>query len=181
MSDLWFTPRLTIPNISDLNWINQGSGGYNIYGAGYPQRGPGNVLSNCTGYAWGRWREILGYNHSLPMGNGGNWYAYNTTYAEGQTPKLGCVACWGGPNVDGHVAIVEQIFYNSDNSVNYCIVSQSGWGWSDYFRTRQISPSNNWWIYNDVGTFQGFIYLPVDFLPCPINFKSRKKLKVRLY
>lgn len=181
MSDLWYTPRLTIPSTTDLNWIMYTYGGYNAYTyPGYPQYTTGSVLSNCTGYAWGRWREILGYWHSLPVANGGNWYAYNTTYAEGQTPRLGCVACWGGPNVDGHVAIVEQIFYYSDNSINYCVVSQSGYGWADTFRTRQISPSNNYWIYNDVGSFQGFIYLPVDFLPCPMDLGNKKKVRVNI-
>ena len=182
MSDLWYTPRLTIPSQSDLNWIMYTYGGYNAYTyPGSPQYTTGSVLSNCTGYAWGRWREILGYWHSLPVANGGNWYAYNTTYSEGQTPKLGCVACWGGPGVDGHVAIVEQIFYYSDNSVNYCIVSQSGYGWADTFRTRQISPSNNYWIYNDVGSFQGFIYLPIDFpLPCPMDLGNKKKVRINI-
>ena len=127
----------------------------------------------------GRWREILGYNHNLYTGNGGSWYGHTSDGYQRSTttPLLGCVACWGGGGYDGHVAIVEEIHYHSNGTVDYCKVSQSGWGWSDTFRTRNISPDNNWWIYNDVGTFQGFIYLPVSFLPAPI-IERRKRIKV---
>lgn len=183
MSDLWFTPRLTAPPNTDLNWIKTTYGGYNPCILGYPSYGTGNVMANCVGYAWGRWREILGYYHNLSTGNGGTWYG-NTSdgyQRSTTTPELGCVGCWGGPGVDGHVAIIEEIYYDSDGIAQSCLVSESAWGSSNFWRTRTIRRSNNWWIYNDVGTFQGFIYLPVDFLPCPINFKSRKKLKVRLY
>ena len=182
MSDLWYTPRLTIPDTTDPNWIRTANGGLNPCIPGSPQYAPGSVLSNCVGYAWGRWREILGYWHNLYTGNGGSWYGHTSDGYQRSTttPRLGCVACWGGPGVEGHVAVVEEIYYTSGGSVDHCVVSQSLYG-SITFSTRTIRPSNNWWIYNDVGTFQGFIYLPVDFLPCPINFKSRKKLKVRLY
>ena len=181
MSDLWYVPRLTIPATDDKNYLKSGYGGYNPCILGNPLYAPGSTLSNCVGYAWGRWREILGYNHNLSTGNGGTWYA-NTGdgyQRSTTTPRLGCVACWGGSGVDGHVAIIEEIYYTSGGNIDHCIVSQSGWGWADTFRTRTIRPSDGWWIYNDVGSFQGFIYLPVDFLPCPI-FQRRKKVKVNI-
>lgn len=181
MSDLWYVPRLTIPDPDDLNWIKYTAGGYNAYTlSGSPQYSANSVLSNCTSYAWGRWREILGRSHNLPVANGGNWYAHSDGYERSTTtPRLGCVACWGGSGVEGHVAIVEEIYYTSGGAIDHCVVSQSGWGWADTFRTRTIRPSDGWWIYNDVGSFQGFIYLPVDFLPCPI-FQRRKKVKVNI-
>lgn len=183
MSEPWYTPRLTTPSSSDLNWIMYTYGGYNAYTyPGNPQYAPGSVLSNCTSYSWGRWREILGYWHNLPIANGGNWYGHSGDGYQRSTttPKLGCVACWGGPGVDGHVAIVEEIIYWSDMSVNYCTVSQSNYNGMT-FGTRTIRPSNNWWIYNDVGTFQGFIYLPIDFpLPCPMDPGSRKKVRINI-
>lgn len=179
MSNYFFVPRLTVPAQDDPNWIKQGYGGYNHCILGNPLYAAGSVLSNCTGYAWGRWLELLGTTTcNLSTGNAGNWYAYNDGYPRSPTtPQLGCIACWGGPNVDGHVAVIEEIYYDSGGNVDHCTVSQSGWGWADTFRTRTIRPSDNWWIYNDVGTFQGFILLPVDFLPAPIIGRN-KKVKV---
>ena len=180
--DLWFTPRLTIPDPTDKYWIKQGYGGYNRCVLGSPAYSYGSVLSDCTGYAWGRFLELLqATDCNLSTANAGAWYGHTSDgYARSTTtPKLGAVVCWGGSGVQGHVAVIEQIFYNSGGSVDHCVVSQSGWGWTDTFRTRTIQPSNNWWIYNDVGTFQGFIYLPIDYaLPCPIKFRKRNKIKV---
>lgn len=180
MSDLWYTPRLTIPAVDNLNWIKTTYGGYNLCRLGQPLYGPGSVLSNCTGYAWGRWREILGYQHNLYTGNGGSWYShtsdgYQRSY---DTPRLGCVACWGGSGVDGHVAIVEEMYYDSNGIVQSCLVGESAWNSYNTFRTRTINRSNNWWIYNDVGTHQGFIYLPVEFLPCPMELGNKKKVRI---
>lgn len=178
MSDLWYTPRLTTPSTTDLNWIKTTYGGYNPCILGYPSYATGSVLANCVGYAWGRWREILGYYHNLYTGNGGSWYGHTSDgYSRGSTPQLGCVGCWGGGGVDGHVAIIEEIYYTSGGAIDHCIVSESAYGSTPYFRLRSINPYNNWWIYNNVGTFQGFIYLPVDFLPAPI-IGSNKRIKV---
>ncbi len=90
------------------------------------------------------------------------------------------MACWGGSGVDGHVAIVEEMTLDSDGIVQSCLVGESAWQSTNTFRTRTIRRSNNWWIYNNVGTFQGFIYLPVDFLPGPVIFNGGKKMKVRI-
>lgn len=184
MSDLWYTPRLTIPSKTDLNWINYHYGGYNYCMAitdGW-QYSTGSTLPNCTGYAWGRWREILGYRHNLYTGNGGTWYGHTSDGYQRSTttPKLGCVACWGGSGVDGHVAIVEEMTLDSRGIVQSCLVGESAWQSTNTFRIRTIRRSNNWWIYNNVGTFQGFIYLPVDFLPGPVIFNGGKKMKVRI-
>lgn len=145
-----YSPRLEAPSSSDLNYIKTTHGGYN-YCINIDN---GSVLPNCVGYAWGRWREILGKYHKLSRGNAENWYP-NTSdgYERGQDPKLGAVACWEDPNGAGHVAIVEVI--NDDGTI---ITSNSAYGGQRFYlltfdENMRISGYN----------FQGFIYLPIEF------------------
>lgn len=152
-----FVPRLEAPDKTDLNWISNDYGGYN-YCITINKR-TGSVLPNCTGYSWGRWREILKRKAPLPTTDAENWYP-STTLRKGQTPELGAVICWrkgaAGVHYDGagHVMIVEEIL---DNGVIVC----SGSNYSGtYFYTRRFLPGYAW-----PGTgliFQGFIYLPED-------------------
>ena len=165
-----YTPRLSEPSTSDLNWIHYTEGGYNYCIIG--SNGGISVLPNCTGYAWGRWRELLGEYHNLSRGNAEKWFL-NTSdgYARGQVPKLGAVICWSVGTIDdgtdgaGHVAIVEQI--NDDGSI---VISQSGWG-SPRFWTQTINKN---YYYGSSYKFQGFIYLPIEYgdhddVPTPIS------------
>lgn len=152
-----YSPRLSAPSTSDLNWIHVNNGGYN-----YCIKISGNsCLPNCVGYAWGRWREFLGSYHNLSRSNAEMWYL-NTGdgYSRGQTPKLGAVMCWAkgvaGNAADGagHVAIVEKI--NSDGSIT---CSNSAYGGTRFYTLTLKAPYN-------VGTgysFQGFIYPPINF------------------
>lgn len=145
-----FTPRLTEPSITDPYWIQVGSGGYNpcIYACG------NSVLPNCTGYAVGRFMEILGTTTcNLKSLNGGEYWGYTSDgYQRGQTPRLGAIACWSKIGEAGHVAVVEQI--NADGSI---IVSESGWGCAKRFWTNTLSKG---YKYGTSYIFQGFIYNP---------------------
>ena len=152
-----FVPRLAAPAASDKNWIHADHGGYNlcIHISG------GSVLPNCVGYAWGRWRELLGKYHNLALTDAETWYP-NTGdgYERGQTPKVGAVACWrkGSENSDkdgeGHVAIVEKV--NADGSI---VTSESSSGGSRWY-TRTHKPPYN---IGSTLVFQGFIYIPVEY------------------
>lgn len=154
-----FNARLTEPSTSDKNWIKTTHGGYNYC----IEIKNGSCLPNCVGYAWGRWRELLGAYHNLSRGNAENWYG-NTGdgYKRGSTPKLGAVICWrkgkAGNSSDGagHVAIVEKI--NSDGSIT---TSESAYGGAR-FKTKTYKPSNNYYLGSSY-TFQGFIYPPIEF------------------
>lgn len=151
-----YVPRLSAPSTTDKNWIHTSAGGYNscieIKG--------GSVLPNCVGYAWGRWRELLGTKPALSRSNAENWWG-NTKdgYERGSAPKLGAVICWrkgkAGVAKDGagHVAVVEQI--NADGSI---LTSNSAYG-STRFYKKTIKPPYNFGKY----VFQGFIYLPISF------------------
>ena len=151
-----YTARTTAPSTSDKNYKHTSAGGYNycILVSG------GSVLPNCVGYAWGRWRELLGKYHELSRNNAESWYLKNDGYKRGKTPKLGAVMCWrkgvAGVESDGagHVAIVEKIY--EDGSV---LTSNSAWNGSRFY-TKTIKPP-----YSLGGSyvFQGFIYLPISF------------------
>lgn len=113
----------------------------------------GEITGQCTGYAWGRFMEILGDTPKLSTANAGMWYGYTQDgYQRGQTPKLGAVACWSKPGAAGHVAIVEEI--HDDGSIT---LGQSGYSSQNRFWTGKGSPPN---YYHSPYVFQGFIYNP---------------------
>lgn len=151
-----YSPRLSAPLHTDKNWIHYTNKGYN-----YCIKIIGNAcLPNCVGYAWGRWREILGKYHNLSRNNAENWYGnIKDGYARGQVPKLGAVICWSKGQVGnandgaGHVAIVEKI--NADGSITCSN--------SDYMG-RYFYLSTHYPPYAIKGfRFQGFIYLPIKY------------------
>lgn len=148
-----FDPMLSAPSTKDKNWIHYTFGGYN-----YCILISGNsCLPNCVGFAWGRWRQLLGKKPALSLGNAENWWAYKDNYQRGQTPRLGAVACWrkgkaGEPSDGaGHVAIVERI--NADGSVT---LSNSAYGGRRFFLCTLKPP----YYFGPNYYFQGFIYLP---------------------
>ena len=117
------------------------------------------ISGNCVGFAWGRWRELLGKKHNLSCSDAERWYGKNDGYKRGKTPKIGAVICWRKGRADtdsdgmGHVAIVEQV--NSDGSV---LCSNSAY-YSTYFWLSTHKPPYSFGGY----TFQGFIYNPVEY------------------
>lgn len=152
-----YTPRTTAPSTNNKNYMHTSAGGYNPC----ILIGKGSVLPNCVGYAWGRWRELLGKSPKLSRSNAENWWG-NTAdgYKRGQTPKLGAVMCWRkgkagvGSDGAGHVAIVEKI--DADGTVT---CSNSGYGGPRFYNKTMKPPYSLGSAY----TFQGFIYLPIDF------------------
>lgn len=148
-----FTARTSAPSASSRYWIHTSAGGLNecIKVSGK------SVLPNCTGYAWGRFYEILGKRPKLSKANAEMWYG-NTSdgYARGKTPRVGAVACWAKGKVGnskdgaGHVAIVEAVY--SDGSF---LTSNSGYK-STRFYTKKIGKDCRLAGY----TFLGFIYNP---------------------
>lgn len=168
MSKVIFKPRTTAPSTTDKNYlrINQGGLNYAIAVTGV------SVLPNCVGYAWGRWRELLGQFHELSRGNAEVWWGKRDGYERSQTPRLGSIICWrqGSPAVyedgAGHVAVVEDI--KEDGTI---ITSNSAYKGSRFYM-RTLKPP-----YNMGGTYvlQGFIHPPVDFV---MNKPQETKYKV---
>lgn len=120
----------------------------------------GHILTGqCVGYVWGRWREVLGYNHNLPYGNAKT--IYRDALARGfsgstNIPRIGSIIVWGGGTY-GHVGVVESIEPNGD-----IWVSDSNYG-SVWFRYYKRYRKNG---YRSLGgkSLIGFVYLPITFL-----------------
>lgn len=119
-----FTPRLTQGNIYDSN--NSYYRTYNSFPYDY-----NTGMPNCTSFCYGRWNEISAVTSNPNWGfygNGGDWYreGVNAGYQHDQSwnPQLGALVSWddGG---EGHVAVVEQINYDSNNYPVSIITSNS--------------------------------------------------------
>ena len=156
-----YKQRTSAPSTSDKNFIHTSFKGYNK--CLIIDNKTGSVLSNCVGYCWGRWRELLGYDPRLSRGNAEDWWS-NTSdgYKRGQLPKVGAVICWkkgqvwNGNDGYGHVAIVEEVKTNGD-----IVVSESMYG-SVRWRRHTYTKASNYYL-GDKYVFQGFIYFPTEF------------------
>jgi surface antigen len=153
-----YAPRTSAPNSTNKNYIKNTKGGYNKC----MEIKKGSCIPNCVGYAWGRWREILGKSHNLSTGNAENWYAKKDGYKRGTSPKVGAVICWrkgkAGVASDGagHVAIVEKV--NSNGTI---LTSNSAYNGTRFY-TKTLKKSNNYYMGKNY-TFIGFIYVPMEF------------------
>lgn len=160
-----FKPRMTKPEKGNKYYITKAKGGYSNAIKGKPTDPDCDVLSNCVGYAYGRFNEIGGYGccKYLSPVNAENFIQYAGGLEVGQTPKLGACMVWkkgaslSGSDGAGHVAIVEKII--SDTQI---VTSESGWG-SSAFWTKTRNKGNGNWGAGSGYTFLGFIYNPA---PC---------------
>lgn len=159
-----FVPRLTKPEKNNKYYIRKQNGGYSDAIQGSPTDKDCNVLSNCVGYAYGRFNEIGGFGSCkyLKPVNAENFIQYKGNLESGMTAKVGACMVWQGGNTlsasdgAGHVAIVEKVI--SDTEV---ITSESIWGGSAFF-TQTRKKGNGNWGYN--GKFLGFIYNPAELI-----------------
>lgn len=163
-----FIPRLTKPEAGNKYYITRAKGGWSTAIVGNPVDKDCNVLSNCVGYAFGRFNEIIGdtkMTHLQPV-NAENFFAVAQSQGlkTGQEPKLGAVAVWqkgatlNSSDGAGHVAVVEQI--NADGSIT---TSESGYKCSNPFWTaRRTKGANGQWGGGNGYKFLGFIYLPEE-------------------
>ena len=145
-----YVPCKSLPSVRFPWWIRTAAGGISPCIPGSPLLETGSTLSNCVGWAWGRYQQIHGsVDPRLPASSAGSWYrqAQAAGMSTGSTPALGAVLCLGG----GHVAIVEEIA--DDGTFINC--SESDYGGAAFtYRTRYRA--NNYEL--SVGGFQGFIY-----------------------
>lgn len=160
-----FKPRTTKPEEGNKYYITKSKGGYSGAIQGKPTDPDCNVLSNCVGYAVGRFNEIGGYGccKYLSPVNAENFIQYANGLEVGQTPKLGACMVWrkgatlSNSDGAGHVAIVEKII-----SSTQIVTSESGWN-SSPFWTKTRNKGNGNWGAGSGYTFLGFIYNPA---PC---------------
>ena len=155
-----FKMRTTKPESGNKYYIRKSSGGYSPCITGKPTDPDCNVLSNCVGYAVGRFNEEIEANGCkyLKSCNAENFIRYNPELESGQSPRLGSVMCWEGKGSKaGHVAIVEKIDY-----VKRRIETTNSAYNGKTFYTRTLSMDNNYYM-GSAYTFQGFIYPDVEF------------------
>ena len=110
-----YVPRLSKPEDGNP-YYNRQPKGYSTAILGKPVDPGCDVLSNCVGYAFGRFNEIAGsttMKYLKPV-NAERIWQYRRTLKSGSEPKLGACMVWqkgtsSGDDGAGHVAIVEQI------------------------------------------------------------------------
>ena len=156
-----FKPRFNRPEQGNKYYITLGAGGFSRAIIGKPTDKWCNVLSNCTGYGYGRFHEICKrpqMDYFDPV-NAEDIYenAQRHGLKTGQEPRLGAAMIWEGiGDKCGHIAIVEQL--NTDGTI---ITSESGWNCSNPFWTQKRDYCDGNWDPNKAAyRFKGFIYQP---------------------
>lgn len=153
-----FTMRTTKPGAGNKYYIRKAQGGYSNAIYGKPIDSECNVLSNCVGYAYGRFNEIGGYGYCkyLAPVNAENFIQYKGSCEVGMVPKVGACMVWEGKgDLAGHVAIVEKVYDN-----NHVYTSESGYGSKNPFWNSHRYNNNGRWGCNSNYKFLGFIYNP---------------------
>lgn len=175
--------RKTKPKKGNNYYIRKASGGYNPCIAGKPTDPDCDVLSNCVGYAVGRFNEIGGYGECRYLGNRNAERFTDLAKAQGltisDTPTLGGCMVWCKGKVStssdgaGHVAIVEEIHANGSITT-----SESGYGSTPPFWTKLRSGAN--WGQSGAYTYLGCIVNPaVDAVPTSTIRKGDRGEDVR--
>lgn len=164
MTDKQFKMRTTKPEAGNKYYVTKANGGYSDAIKGKPTDTDCDVLSNCVGYAYGRFNEIGGYGYCkyLTPTNAENFIQYKDAELEvGQSPKVGACMVWkkgatfDGSDGAGHVAIVEKVI--SDTEV---YTSESGWKSSKPFWNQTRKKGSGNWGKGSSYEFLGFIYNP---------------------
>lgn len=157
-----FKARTSKPEAGNKYYITKAKGGYSAAIQGNPTDKDCDVLSNCVGYAYGRFNEIGGWGccKYLWPTNAENFMQYKGSCETGMTPEVGAVMVWqkgatlSGSDGAGHVAVVEKVI-----SPTEVFTSESGWGSSAFWNQTRKKGSGNWGA-NSNYKFLGFIYNP---------------------
>lgn len=164
-----FTMRTTKP-ANNKYYIMIPSGGWNNAIQGSPTDKTANVLSNCVGFANGRYAEIQGKNKCTYqlVCNAENFIesAKKQGLMISAVPVLGGIMVWqkgatlGGNDGAGHVAVVEKIL-ELDKTGSPCKIytSESSWGGPAFFNSTR-SNTNGRWGMADGYKFRGCIINP---------------------
>lgn len=161
-------PNSSDPNIKCFN--NSANGGLSKCITGKPTNKVCNVLSNCVGWAAGRFNQI--YN-ILMKTNGQMKYPFACNAENfiekakefglktGDVPQIGAIMVWqkgntlGGSDGAGHVAIVERV-----DSADKVYTSESGWNNSKKMWNKTRTKGTGNWGSSGAYKFRGFIYNP---------------------
>lgn len=157
-----FVARTTKPEAGNKYYITKANGGWSNAIKGSPVDADCDVLSNCVGYAYGRFNEIGGYGYCkyLSPVNAENFMQYKGSLEVGQTPRVGACMVWQKGNTlsnsdgAGHVAIVEKVI-----SATQIVTSESAWSGKAFYTSTRNKGDGNWGM-GSAYKFLGFIYNP---------------------
>lgn len=171
--------RTTKPTSGNKFFITKSKGGYSTCIQGSPTDSQCNVLSNCVGYACGRFNEIIGAMKYPSLNcNAENFIerAKNSYGLEiSSVPTLGGIMVWqkgtlSGNDGAGHVAVVEKII---DSNTIY--TSESGYGGSAFWNSTRRNTNGRWGL-GSAYTFRGCIVNPaIGKVVAPTPTPSAKK------
>lgn len=157
--------RTTKPGKGNKFYITKSKGGYSTCIQGSPTDKECNVLSNCVGYACGRFNEIIGSMKYPSLNcNAENFIerAKNTYGLEVVNyPVVGGIMVWqkgatlSGNDGAGHVGIVEK--YIDKNTI---YTSESSWSGTAFFNAKRNNSNGRWGLGSGY-TFRGCIVNPV--------------------
>ena len=191
-----FVMRTSKPS-GNLNYITRSSGGWNTCIKGYPTDPDANVLSNCVGYASGRYNEIINrardtegctYTDFCCNASGFANVAKRYGLKVDSVPRLGAIGVMGGGYEGaGHVFIVERV-----DSNNQIYTSESAYSGSAFYNKLRTNDNGRWGM-SEGYWFIGFVYLPDDVqktienkpepepTPTPTDFKIGDRVLVTGY
>lgn len=164
-----FKKRTSKPGTGNKCYITKGNGGWSWCIQGSPTDSKCNVLSNCVGYACGRFNEI--YNE-IKGTTGMKYYALNCN-AENfieraksigleivDYPVLGGIMVWqkgstlSGNDGAGHVEAVEEIY-----DANNIYTSASNYGGTSFYNAKRSNGNGRWGLGSGY-SFRGCIVNP---------------------
>ena len=157
--------RTTKPTSGNKFFITKSKGGYSTCIQGSPTDSQCNVLSNCVGYACGRFNEIIGAMKYPSLNcNAENFIerAKNTYGLEiSSVPTLGGIMVWQKGTLSG------------DNNTIY--TSESGYGGSAFWNSTRRNTNGRWGL-GSAYTFRGCIVNPaIGKVVAPTPTPSAKK------
>ena len=150
------------PEKGNKFYTRKASGGYSTCIKGKPTD-TCDVLSNCVGYACGRFNEIIGKMKYPSLNcNAENFIerAKSLGLEISDVPTLGGIMIWqkgntlGSSDGAGHVAIVERI-----DSSNQIFTSESNYGGEAFFNSTRTNKNGRWGLSSNY-KFRGCIVNP---------------------
>lgn len=166
--------RTTKPSNNKF-YIRKVNGGYSLCIKGKPTDPNANVLSNCVGYACGRFNEIIGKMKYPELNcNAENFIerAKSIGLKISNKPVLGGIMVWqkgstlSGNDGVGHVAVVERI--DNDNQI---YTSESAYGGRAFYNVTRKNTNGRWGA-GSAYKFRGCIINPAIEEPEKKKFKK---------
>ena len=157
-----FTIRKECP-VNNKFYNKTTDGGLNTCVYGYPIIKGCSTLADCTGYASGRFNEII----SEIKGKDAWYYDLNSDAGSfikygapmglkvSQTPQAGSIMVWDVTGVGGHVCVVEEVISN-----DRVMISQSNWGGPTFEYKAKTNANGNWGLNKSRYKFLGFLLNP---------------------